>query len=132
MRNISVDNGYMSVTNEQNNSTSNGTEIMVVARTMHGSSEDDPHQLDLFDLTQENDMKMWWAVVSFTCQEATQDIYNNSYACRSVHSECIDVNVTHGTQLGYRCKCSPGFGGNPYIEDGCTGAETLSLTIVLR
>ncbi|EEE57423.1 hypothetical protein OsJ_07620 [Oryza sativa Japonica Group] len=92
---------------------------MVVARTMHGSSEDDP-QLDLFDLTQENDMKMWWAVVSFTCQEATQDINNNSYACRSVHSECIDVNVTHGTQLGYRCKCSPGFGGNPYIEDGCT------------
>nr|BAD26485.1 putative wall-associated kinase 4 [Oryza sativa Japonica Group] len=119
VRNISVDNGYMSVTNEQNNSTSNGTEIMVVARTMHGSSEDDP-QLDLFDLTQENDMKMWWAVVSFTCQEATQDINNNSYACRSVHSECIDVNVTHGTQLGYRCKCSPGFGGNPYIEDGCT------------
>ncbi|KAB8088071.1 hypothetical protein EE612_012553 [Oryza sativa] len=110
----------MSVTNEQNNSTSNGTEIMVVARTMHGSSEDDP-QLDLFDLTQENDMKMWWVVVSFTCQEATQDINNNSYACRSVHSECIDVNVTHGTQLGYRCKCSPGFGGNPYIEDGCTG-----------
>uniref|UniRef100_A0A0D3F7Y1 Protein kinase domain-containing protein n=1 Tax=Oryza barthii TaxID=65489 RepID=A0A0D3F7Y1_9ORYZ len=101
VRNISVDNGYMSVTNEQNNSTSNGTEIMVVARTMHGSSEDDP-QLDLFDLTQENDMKMWWAVVSFTCQEATQDINNNSYACRSVHSECIDVNVTHGTQLGYR------------------------------
>ena len=131
VRNISVDYGYMSVTNEQNNSTSNGTEIMIVTRTMHGSSGDDP-QSDLFDLTQENDMKMWWAVVSFTCQEATQDINNNSYACRSVHSECIDVNVTHGTQLGYRCKCSPGFGGNPYIEDGCTGAETLSLTIVLR
>ncbi|KAG8057087.1 hypothetical protein GUJ93_ZPchr0002g26829 [Zizania palustris] len=48
-----------------------------------------------------------------TCEAAKN---TTSYACVSSNSDCVDVT---NNQQGYRCKCSSGFEGNPYITDGC-------------
>ncbi|KAL6654815.1 hypothetical protein ACP70R_008280 [Stipagrostis hirtigluma subsp. patula] len=57
-----------------------------------------------------------WAVANLTCQEANQNM--SGYACVSVNSTCLGVNSTAG-YIGYRCKCTSGFEGNPYILNGC-------------
>ncbi|KAF2919478.1 hypothetical protein DAI22_08g136900 [Oryza sativa Japonica Group] len=41
--------------------------------------------------------------------------------CRSVHSfyEGYYGDVSDDVVVGYRCRCSPGYQGNPYVKDGC-------------
>lgn len=57
-----------------------------------------------------------WAVGNETCVEAKK-MNASAYACRATNSECIDA--THG--LGYRCVCSQGYDGNPYLDEWCQG-----------
>jgi len=59
---------------------------------------------------------MQWAVANLTCQEAQQN--KSGYACVSNNSTCLSVNSRYG-YIGYRCKCTSGFQGNPYILNGC-------------
>uniref|UniRef100_A0A0E0GA33 Protein kinase domain-containing protein n=1 Tax=Oryza nivara TaxID=4536 RepID=A0A0E0GA33_ORYNI len=80
--------------------------------------------LTILDRIEEYDMMMWWAVTNMTCQEAIQR--NDTYACRSVQSACQDV-AHEGIPLGYRCKCTPGYEGNPYVHDGCTDVNECQL-----
>ncbi|RWR74593.1 Protein kinase domain-containing protein [Cinnamomum micranthum f. kanehirae] len=55
----------------------------------------------------------WVVVWNKTCQEATRN--KTDCACLSENSECSDS--TNGP--GYRCNCSAGYQGNPYVPGGC-------------
>ncbi|CAM0152085.1 unnamed protein product [Urochloa decumbens] len=62
-----------------------------------------------------------WVVANLSCQQAQQDII--AYACVSANSTCLDYS-----NIGYRCKCTDGFDGNPYIRNGCQDVDECKTT----
>ncbi|KAI4989292.1 hypothetical protein ZWY2020_036609 [Hordeum vulgare] len=56
-----------------------------------------------------------WVIGNATCEVARGNM--SSYACRSENTMCVDSS----NGPGYRCNCSIGYQGNPYLSGGCTG-----------
>ncbi|KAF7068293.1 hypothetical protein CFC21_074067 [Triticum aestivum] len=57
-----------------------------------------------------------WVAANLSCAEAQHN--RSGYACVSINSKCVEVSAER-VYAGYRCKCSDGFQGNPYIQSGC-------------
>ncbi|KAF8006409.1 hypothetical protein BT93_K0648 [Corymbia citriodora subsp. variegata] len=53
-----------------------------------------------------------WAIGNQTCEEAKKN--SMSYMCTK-NTNCIDAENGYG----YKCTCSEGYRGNPYLENGC-------------
>lgn len=70
---------------------------------------------------------MQFVAANLSCIEAQRNI--SGYACVSTNSRCLEVNAFSG-YVGYRCRCSDGFQGNPYIHSGCQGTCEISLLII--
>jgi hypothetical protein len=69
-------------------------------------------------------MSLDWAIrdkgsLPWTCAAAASA---PEYACKSVHSECVDSK----NGPGYICNCTAGYEGNAYVVNGCTGKLTFA------
>jgi hypothetical protein len=58
-----------------------------------------------------------WAIRNVGKCSAAEGNATADFACRSANSTCFDVDNGDG----YRCNCSTGYDGNPYLDNGCTG-----------
>ncbi|KAM0920041.1 hypothetical protein ACQ4PT_007714 [Festuca glaucescens] len=105
--NVSVEDGTLAVSNMVRGS--NAKEVIFMQTDDYGYVSGTPLE-DQFDFSLEYDIVIKWVVANLTCQTAMHK--DTRYACRSSQSYCL--NVTHGEMfMGYHCKCSPGFQGNP-------------------
>ncbi|KAJ1296674.1 hypothetical protein BS78_01G320700 [Paspalum vaginatum] len=116
--NISLDEGllYVNKLSESEDSNTNYLSIYYGGSDYFGQQL--VYGLEKSDLSEE--YGAWsWSVTNLTCESAK---HNSTYACLSTNSECLGVK--HGMiYIGYRCKCSPGFEGNPYVQNGCTDID---------
>ncbi|XP_074313457.1 wall-associated receptor kinase-like 8 [Silene latifolia] len=71
---------------------------------------------DYFNKTRQLPGVLDWFIPNGTCAEAQKKPV--TYVCKQ-NSSCIDLDQELNV-YGYRCKCLPGFEGNPYLAPGCT------------
>ncbi|CAM0948379.1 unnamed protein product [Alopecurus aequalis] len=120
---VSVEDGTLTVSNMVNGGNGERT-IFIQTDYTHSLVHGVPME-DQFDFSMEYNVVIKWAATNLTCEKAMQK--DTMYACRSSLSYCI--NVTHGEIfVGYRCKCSSGFQGNPYVKDGCADIDECTLS----
>uniref|UniRef100_A0A0E0K2P9 Protein kinase domain-containing protein n=1 Tax=Oryza punctata TaxID=4537 RepID=A0A0E0K2P9_ORYPU len=119
---VSVKEGYMTVSNMLNGTSQDHDRLIVIHYDNLYVHQADVTQDLVESFPQEFEMKIIWAIANLTCQTALQK--STTYACISDNSECLYVSRGK-IPLGYRCKCSAGFEGNPYVkgEDGCTDID---------
>lgn len=105
-----------SIISNKDNSTLPCSEAFIV--------EQNSYLFSSTDLSNTNSMKpqyrpvvLEWSIDGGSCEEANQ---TTSYACRE-NTYCY--NSSNG--IGYRCNCSKGFEGNPYLQGpyGCQGNQ---------
>ena len=112
--NLSLDDGFLAVSNMLNDTGSNNMERLVHTATVYYIMDLTD---DIFYFSQE-EIKINWVVANLTCEQAR--LSDATYACVSKNSYCLDVKRGK-TFDGYLCKCSDGFQGNPYLQNNCTG-----------
>ncbi|RVW66776.1 Wall-associated receptor kinase 5 [Vitis vinifera] len=108
---LEVKPGLIHVVQAMAGSNSNPCSFAIIA-------EKNFSDFDRFDTTLSGENKTYfypailnWAIGNKSCQEARK---RSDYACGS-NSRCVDSDQGSG----YKCRCSQGYRGNPYLQDGC-------------
>ncbi|OMP06402.1 hypothetical protein CCACVL1_01592 [Corchorus capsularis] len=66
-----------------------------------------------------------WAVGDESCESAAQN--QSSFLCKGKYSTCYTDYIGRG----YRCNCSDGYQGNPYLLDACYGISISSVAVIV-
>ncbi|XP_058110481.1 wall-associated receptor kinase 2-like [Magnolia sinica] len=101
-----------SVSNHKNVSSFNPCSYaFLVEKDAFSFNESDLIGFNFLDRSESIPVVLDWAISNETCEMARKDLA--SFACVSENSTCYESTD------GYRCNCSEGYEGNPYLIGGC-------------